>query len=127
MENLISRVKTSHQSRQSTKSAAERLVDICFKPQDFDTDYNRSANVSVNYRALFKDVLNCNDIVNKLEGYVSTANSMRARGINPRKKIPFNFMFKGPPSELTVFVYLIISRTPTSSVGPPSLSHSIHT
>ena len=121
VENLISRAKTSHQSRQSAKPAAERPVDVCFEPQDFDADYNRAANASVNCRALFKDVLGCDGIVDKLESYVSTANSMRARNIDPRKEIPFNFIFKGPPGELYTYV-----QTHYAHTSDGILSHSSH-
>ena len=119
VENLISRAKASHQSRQSAKPAMERPVDVCFEPQDFDADYDRSTNASLNCRALFKDVLGCGDVVDKLESYVSTANGMRARGIDPRMEIPFNFIFKGPPGKLRIPVDLddYCASLPCKSTG----------
>ena len=97
VENLISHAKASHQTRESKKPFSDRSADIVFEPQDFDANFDRSANASVNCRELFKGVLGCDEIVGKLEGYVQTSSSMRARGINPREYIPFNFIFKGPP------------------------------
>ena len=105
VENMISHAKASYQLRQSAKPPSERPVDVEFEPQDFDANYDRTANASVNCRELFKDVLGCDGIVDKLEGYVSTANSMKARGIDPRKEIPFNFIFKGPPGQFHQFSY----------------------
>ena len=107
VENMISHAKASYQTRQSAKPLSGRSADVIFEPQDFDANFDRSANASVNCRALFKDVLGCvfkdvlgcDEIVGKLEGFVQTSSSMRARGIDPREHIPFNFIFKGPPGK----------------------------
>ena len=107
---MISRAKASHQTRQSAKPLSGRSADVIFEPQDFDVNFDRSANPSVNCRALFNDTLGCDEIVGKLEGFVQTSSSMRARGIDPREHIPFNFIFKGPPgkcdfhTKITVYV-----------------------
>lgn len=97
VENLISHAKASNQTRESKQPISARSADVVFEPQDFDSNFDRSANAGVNCRELFKDVLGCDEIVGKLEGFVKTSSSMRARGIDPRKYIPFNFIFKGPP------------------------------
>lgn len=97
VENLISHAKASHQSRESKMPFSTRSADIIFEPQDFDANFDRSKNASINCRELFKDVLGCDEIIDKLEGYVQTTSSMRVRGIDPREHIPFNFIFKGPP------------------------------
>lgn len=110
VENMISHAKASHQTRQSAKPLSGRSADLIFEPQDFDVNFDRSANASGNCRALFKDILGCDEIVGKLEGFVQTSCSMRARGIDPREHIPFNFIFKGPPgkcdfhTKITVYV-----------------------
>ena len=93
VENMISHAKAS------PKPLSGRSADLVFEPQDFDVNFDRSANASVNCRALFKDILGCEEIVGKLEGFVQTSCSMRARGIDPREHIPFNFIFKGPPGK----------------------------
>ncbi|KAL2044224.1 hypothetical protein N7G274_002929 [Stereocaulon virgatum] len=97
VENMISHAKASYQTRQSAKPLSHRSADVIFEPQDFDVNFDRSANASVNCRALFKDMLGCDELVGKLEGFVQTSSNMRARGIDPREHIPFNFIFKGPP------------------------------
>jgi len=99
VENMISHAKASYQTRQSAKSPSSRSADVIFEPQDFDVNFDRSANASVSCKALFKDVLGCEELVGKLEGFVHTTFSMRARGISPREYIPFNFIFKGPPGK----------------------------
>jgi AAA+ superfamily predicted ATPase len=97
VENMISHAKGLQQARQSALPLSARSTDIVFEPQDFDANYDRSSRAAVNCRELFKDVLGCDDIVDKLEGFVRTVNIMRARNIDPREHIPFNFLFAGPP------------------------------
>jgi hypothetical protein len=99
VENMISHAKGSYQLRESAKPLPERSADIVFQPQDFDANFNRNVNASVNCRKLFDDVVGSEDIINKLEGYVRAVTSMRAKGIDPLEHIPFNFIFKGPPGE----------------------------
>ena len=99
VENMISHAKASHQTRQSAKPRSERSSDVVFEPRDFDEKFDRSTEASTNCRELFKDVLGCDGIVEQLEGYIQTSSKLRARGIDPREDIPFNFIFKGPPGE----------------------------
>ncbi|KAM3068636.1 hypothetical protein ACMFMG_011160 [Clarireedia jacksonii] len=97
VENLISRAKTNFQTRQSKLPREERSIDFVFEPQDFDPDFNRAAGAETNLAELFKDVIGCEEIVAKLEGYLKVAKGMRAHGRDPRGQIPMNFIFKGPP------------------------------
>ena len=99
VENMISRAKSSYQARESTKPLSARSVNIVFEPQDFDVNFDRSAHAITNCKELFKDVLGCDDIVSKLEGFMQTSANLRARDIDPREHIPFNFVFKGPPGK----------------------------
>ena len=98
VENMISHAKASYLKRQST-TLSNQSTDIIFQPKDFDENFDRSANALVNCKELFKDVLGCDNIVDKLEKYVNSATGMKAKGVDPRKYIPFNFIFKGPPGE----------------------------
>lgn len=99
VENLISKAKGNYQSRQSSLPAEKRSIDFVFEPHDFDPDFNRAAGAETNLQELFKDVIGCEDIVQKLGGYLQVAKGMRAQGLDPREQIPFNFIFKGPPGE----------------------------
>ncbi|MCJ1288012.1 hypothetical protein MMC26_007365, partial [Xylographa opegraphella] len=97
VENMISHAKAAYQKRDSAKPQVERSINIVFEPQDFDEKFDRTSNASVSCRDIFKDVVGCDEVVNKLEGYILTASNMRAHGIDPQEHIPFNFIFKGPP------------------------------
>ena len=98
VENLVSKAKTHYQRRQSALPADQRSIDYIFEPEDFDDDYQRTlASAGTILQSLFQDVIGCQDIVSKLDGYIKTANGMRAQDLDPRGQIPMNFIFKGPP------------------------------
>jgi len=97
LENLLSVAKNNYQKRMSHLPYNARSADILFEPQDFDPDYKRSANATSNLKELFKDVVGCEKIVQKLEGYQRIAHASKQQGRDPRSLIPTNFVFKGPP------------------------------
>jgi len=98
VENLISKAKANYQRRQSALTADLRSTDYIFEPEDFDMDYQRTlSSAGSNLQSIFNDVIGCEDIVSKLDGYIRTANGMRAQDLDPQGQIPMNFIFKGPP------------------------------
>ena len=97
LENLLSIAKNNYQKRMAPVPFAARSPEILFEPQDFDPDYRRSANATSNLKELFKDVIGCEKIVKKLEGYQRIAHASKQNGRDPRDLIPTNFVFKGPP------------------------------
>ncbi len=99
VENLLSHAKSHYQRRQMNRPTSARPLDIAFEPEDFDENFKRSENASINCKELFKDVVGCDEVIDKLEGYIKIATTMRARGMEPRDVIPFNFIFKGPPGK----------------------------
>ena len=99
VENLISHAKAQEQKRRSIDKSAGRSAEVVFLPQDFDESFNRAKDAALNCRMLFADVVGCEDVIKKLEGYQRVVANMRARGMDPRTQIPFNFIFKGPPGQ----------------------------
>ena len=99
VENLISHAKGQEQKRRSVESPAKRTAEVIFLPQDFDENFDRAKGAALSCRKLFADVVGCEGLINKLERYQRVAANMRARGMDPRTQIPFNFIFKGPPGE----------------------------
>lgn len=97
VENIISKAKGNYQLRQSRLPRTERSVDFVFEPQDFDLDFDRASGAETNLLELFRDVIGCDSIVEKLDGYLKVAKGMRAQGLDPKGQIPMNFIFKGPP------------------------------
>ncbi|KAH6712371.1 NFX1-type zinc finger-containing protein 1 [Leptodontidium sp. MPI-SDFR-AT-0119] len=97
VESLISKAKRNYQARQSALPATDRSIDFLFEPVDFDLDYNRAAAAGTNLQELFRDVIGCDAIVSKLDGFLQVAKGMRAQDLGPRGQIPMNFIFKGPP------------------------------
>lgn len=96
VENLINRAKSHHQKRKAREGVTDASCDIVFESQDFDPDLNRGER---SCRRLFSDVIGFEDIIQKLEAFHRVAENMRARELDPRNQIPFNFIFKGPPGK----------------------------
>ena len=97
LENLLGIAKNNFQKRMAHIPYSARPAEILFEPQDFDPEYQRSANATSNLKELFKDVVGCENIVKKLEGYQRIAHASKQQGRDPRDFIPTNFVFKGPP------------------------------
>lgn len=99
VENLISHAKAQEQKRRSAENPASLSAEVVFLPQDFDENFGRFKDAALNCRKHFADVVGCEGLITKLECYQRVAMNMRARGMDPRQQIPFNFIFKGPPGE----------------------------
>ena len=93
VENLLGKGKISFQTRQSLKPVSERSFDVIFEAKDFDVECDREADAATNLQRLFEDVVGCESIVSKLEGYQQIARGMKAQGLDPRDQIPTNFIF----------------------------------
>lgn len=101
VENMIGQAKVRYQTRISRIPPPQRPEDIVFEPQDFDLDFARGSTAAINCRKLFEDVVGCEELVDKLEGYQRIAVNAKAAGIELHELIPMNFLFKGPPGTLT--------------------------
>ncbi|KAJ7715419.1 P-loop containing nucleoside triphosphate hydrolase protein [Mycena metata] len=97
VENLLGHAKTRHAGRHAGLPEEDKPADIIFEPRDFDADFDRSAHASKNLDNLFQDMVGCDHIKEKLGDYQRIAVVTKERGMDPRKLIPTNFVFKGPP------------------------------
>lgn len=97
---LLNGAKARHQQRRSTGKAKDAAT---LDAVDMDPDFDRGERAATNIRLLFKDVVGCDGLVEQIEGYQKTAANMKARGMDPREQLPFNFLFRGPPGEHKVF------------------------
>ncbi|KAJ8061743.1 hypothetical protein OCU04_009540 [Sclerotinia nivalis] len=97
VENLIASARTNYQLRASKTPVEERSGKWVFQPEDFDPEYDRGRSANANLQKLFGDVIGCENIVKQLGQYQKVCQAMKARNIDPRKYIPTNFVFKGPP------------------------------
>lgn len=98
VENLLRQAKGRYQRRMASVPASKR-VEVVFEPQDFDPDFDRSQNASENLARLFADIVGCDQVIKKLEGYQKIARAMKEKGRDMRTLVPSNFIFKGPPGE----------------------------
>ena len=70
---------------------------IVLSREDFDPEWDRGTDASRKCLELFEGLLGFEDIVSKFQGYQRMAANMRRKGKDPRKSMPFTFLFKGPP------------------------------
>ncbi|KAF4541079.1 AAA family ATPase [Lasiodiplodia theobromae] len=91
---ILNAAKLKHQQR---ISKGKQTASASFEPQDFDPDFDRGQKATTNVAKLFEGVVGCDDIVNQLKGYQTTAANMRELGLDPKEQIPFAFLFRGPP------------------------------
>lgn len=99
VENLISHAKEQEQRRRMNESSTNGNGDVLFLPQDFDENFDRAKNSDVNCQKLFEDIVGCDNIIQQFKSYQEIAVKMKALNRDPRKNVPFNFIFKGPPGE----------------------------
>jgi len=104
IDNMLSRAKLRYQQRQSTLPAAHRSPDSPFIEADFDPDFQRHLHAGANLKKLFEDVIGCDDIVHKIEGWQRMAHNLKEDGKDIRDYIPTTFVFKGPAG-VFIFVY----------------------
>ncbi|EKG10223.1 CbxX/CfqX [Macrophomina phaseolina MS6] len=91
---LLNGAKLKHQQR---ISKTKQPISATFEAQDFDPDFDRGQRAATNIAKLFEGVVDCEDIVNQLQGYQNTVANMRALGLDPTEQVPFAFLFRGPP------------------------------
>ncbi|KAH8810584.1 P-loop containing nucleoside triphosphate hydrolase protein [Xylogone sp. PMI_703] len=96
VENILSRAKELEQKRTSATLADSSDPEIMLLPQDFDEEYDRTTGSEVSCRDLFADIVGCEKLIDQLEKYQRIAKNMKAHNKDPRRQIPFNFLFKGP-------------------------------
>ncbi|KAI0398918.1 P-loop containing nucleoside triphosphate hydrolase protein [Xylaria palmicola] len=87
------------QQKRLSESVGSSKKDL-FEPQDIDPDFNRLEQAATNIRMLFKDVVGCEDVIEKLEGYQQEVQNMKRLEFSDaevRLQIPFGVLFRGPP------------------------------
>ena len=93
---LLNSAKARHQQRRSTRTGKDAAT---LEALDMDPEFDRGERAATNLRMLFEGVVGCDEIIAQLEGYQKTVANMKARDMDPREQIPFNFLFRGPPGE----------------------------
>ncbi|OKP09443.1 Stage V sporulation protein K [Penicillium subrubescens] len=94
---LLNAAKMCHQKRLSSGGSTTRASDAILDAADFDENFDRADKNEASVPKLFEGVVGCENIVSKLEGYQQVAKSLRQLNMDPRGRLPFNFVFRGPP------------------------------
>ena len=92
----LNSAKGRHHQRRSAGTVKDAAT---LDAVDMDPDFDRGERAVTNVRILFNDAVGCDVLVTQLEGYQRTVANMKARDIDQREQIPFNFLFRGPPGE----------------------------
>jgi len=90
---LLDTAKAQHQGRVSQKMAKPGSFDAV----DFDEDFDRAERVDTDVRLLFAGTVGSEATVALLQGYQASARARKKLDMDPRKAVPFNFLFRGPP------------------------------
>ena len=93
---LLNSAKARHQQRRSAGTVKDAAT---LEAVDMDPEFDRGERAATNVRMLFENVVGCDELIAQLEGYQKTVANMKARDMDPREQIPFNFLFRGPPGE----------------------------
>ncbi len=102
IDNLLNSAKARHQRLLPKKG--KRRGAATFEAHHFDEDFDRGERAEANVKSLFEGVVGCDNIVAQLEGYQLIAKNSKSLGLDARDQIPFNFLFRGPPGELFLFI-----------------------
>ncbi|KAF4630281.1 hypothetical protein G7Y89_g7856 [Cudoniella acicularis] len=97
VDNMIESAKAERQKRLLLGPPLDLSHTVALKPEDFDTNFNRMISRDKSCRELFRDVIGCEDIIQRFESYQLIVEGMRKHGADPRSQIPFTFVFKDPP------------------------------
>ncbi|KAL4931891.1 protein GbpA [Aspergillus undulatus] len=92
---LLNGAKVRQQQRRSAGEKSSPRSQ--YEPQDFDPEYDRGERIETNIPMLFKGIVSCEKIIDKLEGYRLTVKNMRVLDMDPKEQVPFDFLFRGPP------------------------------
>jgi hypothetical protein len=93
---ILDRAKALHQ-KHNTSGKVKQFGNL--GAIDFDPDFDQGARAATNLPALFRDVVGCEGLIEKFQGYQTTAANTKALGIDSREQLPFSFLFKGPPGK----------------------------
>jgi Holliday junction resolvasome RuvABC ATP-dependent DNA helicase subunit len=94
---LVDQAKMRQQKRLQGNGEGDEL--LLLEPQDFDPGFNRTEKSEASVRTLMQDFVGADSLIEKMEGYTRIVKNAKARGLDPRCHLPFNFLFRGPPGE----------------------------
>jgi hypothetical protein len=91
---ILDRAKALHQEHIASAKVKHRDT---LEAIDFDPNFDRGERAATELNLLFRDVVGCEELIEQIRGYQTTAANMKALGMDAREQLPFNFLFKGPP------------------------------
>lgn len=99
VENLISKAKMKFRSRISN-TFEDNEEDVKFISEDFDPDFDRVSRSDTLCSKIFGNLVGAEKWIKKFERIQKMTVNMKARNMDPKSHIAFNWVFKGPPGML---------------------------
>ncbi|KAH6693975.1 P-loop containing nucleoside triphosphate hydrolase protein [Plectosphaerella plurivora] len=99
VENLLATARRRHLANNEHPSfwANSSAKALELEPQDIDPRWNRLLSADGSRAAMFEKFVGFDSITDKFEQYKNRVVGMERRGVDPRPKMPWNFVFEGPP------------------------------
>ncbi|QIX01542.1 hypothetical protein AMS68_007059 [Peltaster fructicola] len=91
-------ILNSSKARHLQRCADQNLSNnATFEAIDCNPDFNRASEKPFSIPELFKDSLGHDWLITRLQEIWNVVANMKSRGFDPRKQVPYNFVFCGPP------------------------------
>ncbi|KAH7013051.1 P-loop containing nucleoside triphosphate hydrolase protein [Ilyonectria destructans] len=94
VQNLLDQAKARFLKRTSSDENEQAEIAV-LKREDFDPEWNRGADASKRCESLFEGLIGFEAIISEMQDYQRIAANMRLHGKDPRRRIPFTFVFRG--------------------------------
>lgn len=94
VQNLLDQAKARFLKRTSSEENEQAEIAV-LEREDFDPEWNRGADASKRCESLFEGLIGFEAIISELQDYQRIAANMRLHGKDPRRRIPFTFVFRG--------------------------------
>lgn len=91
---LLNKAKARHQQRSTMGGTTTMAV---LEASDFDDDSDHGERATLNIQGLFDEMVGSKNVIDQLEGYQQLARNLKELGMDLTSRIPFNFVFRGPP------------------------------
>ena len=79
-------------------------------PKNFDITFEHEPSITESNRKVFSDLVGCEALIRKFEGYSYLAMTVRDKNVQPHDRIPFCFVFKGPSGKLSSGFYHVVQK-----------------
>ena len=96
VDNVLSRAISNFRNRFQEIPEDQHSTDIPLTMQDFDPECSRILDAEEEVNRQFKDFIDLEAHIDLFRSFARQAKNAREWNVDPRRVVPFNFVFKGP-------------------------------